>query len=130
MQHQLTLQSGLPFLSEIAVTYRGQSVTIPNILVDTGSGGTLVETDWLIPVGILEEDPLDRWVRVVGIGGAESLREKQVTITVGSTTVTDAAIQIGALDYGYGINGIIGFNLLMALGAVLDCSTLILTIPD
>ena len=112
------------------VTYRGQSVTIPHVLIDTGSGGTVVETDWLLSVGILEADPLDRWVQIVGIGGAESLREKQVTVTVGAMTIPDFPIQIGALDYGYGINAIIGFNLLTALDAVGDCRGLTLTIPD
>lgn len=79
---EILIQEALPFLSEITIHYRDQSATINNVLIDCGSAGTAAETDFLIDIGILEDDPRDQWLSLRGIGGVERVRQKIVDITL------------------------------------------------
>jgi hypothetical protein len=47
-------------------------------------------------------------------------------VTVGELAVSDLAIEITAMDYGFGLDGIIGLNFLMATRAVIDLSRMVL----
>ncbi len=51
---KLTLQGGLPFVSA-TIVHRGQQIHVKNVLVDTGSGGTVFAADDLVEIGILPE---------------------------------------------------------------------------
>ena len=44
---KLDYKYGLPFC-EITIEYKGKSITLDNILLDTGSGGTIFKMEWLI----------------------------------------------------------------------------------
>lgn len=127
---EIIVQENLPFLSEITIHYGGQSTTIHNVLVDCGSAGTAAETDFLIDIGILEDDPRDQWLSLRGIGGIERVRQKVVDITIGGVTIYDFPLQVGALGYGYDINGIVGFDLLVATKAVMDYGNLEVTFAE
>jgi len=127
---EITVQENLPFLNEITIHYGVQSATINNGLIDCGSAGTAAETDLLIDIGILEDDPRDQWLSLRGIGGVERVRQKVVDITVGNITIYDFPLQVGALGYGYDINGIIGFDLLVATKALIDYGNLVVTFSE
>ncbi|MBW2734660.1 MAG: aspartyl protease family protein [Deltaproteobacteria bacterium] len=122
---KLTLIGGLPFIAA-SITYRGQSITLDHILVDTGSAGTVFAADHLVDVDVLPE-PNDPLRRIAGVGGAEYVFEKTVDeLDVGELSVRDFRIEVGALDYGFDINGIIGIDFLMASEAVLDLKSMTL----
>jgi len=115
----ITLQDGLPFVS-IKITQSNQSVTIPNVLLDTGSAGTVFSTDLVAKVGlVLETNDIIRRIR--GVGGSEFVFTKLVDeITLGDLRVENFEIEVGAMAYGFEIGGIIGMDFLINVGAIID----------
>jgi hypothetical protein len=51
---QLTLRDSLPFIT-LRVIHQGRELEITNVLVDTGSGGTLLTADSVAALGIVAE---------------------------------------------------------------------------
>ena len=60
-----------------------------------------------------------------GIGGAEFVFVKRIDrLSVGELQVSDFAIEVGAMDYSFAIDGIIGTDFLLQVGAVIDLARL------
>jgi len=94
------------------------------MLIDTGSGGTVLSADMVEEIDVVPE-PADRFRQIVGVGGAEFVYEKKIdSLSVGALTAVDFTVEVGALDYGFGINGIIGLDFLMATRAIIDLGDL------
>lgn len=109
---------------EATVIANGLSVVLQNVMIDTGSGGTLFNTDQMSVLGISQELS-DRLVFLRGIGGREAVIQKTVEeVRVGDLTVASMRIQMGALDYGFPLDGIIGLDFLTATKAIIDFSSL------
>lgn len=120
---KLRLASGLLFVP-ITLTHAGTRLTLNDVLVDTGSAGTLFAADVVATIGLTME-PTDPILRITGVGGSEFVFAKQVgEVAVGSLVARDVTVEIGALDYGIALDGILGLDTLRALGAVLDLATL------
>lgn len=116
---KLALIGGLPFVAA-TVTFRGKSIDLEHVLLDTGSAGTVFAADHLVEIDVLPE-PDDPLRRIAGVGGAEYVFEKNIDqLSVGELSLRDFRIEVGALDYGFEINGIIGIDFLMASEATLD----------
>jgi hypothetical protein len=116
------IRHGLPFVSVI-LSANGQSLTLTDILIDTGSAATVFQTDVLKPLGITPQ-PADPIRLMVGIGGGtEAVIERPVdTLEIGELRVHPFMVQIGLLDYEIQMNGIVGTDFLLTSGAVLDFS--------
>ena len=109
---------------EATVRANGLSIVLKNVMVDTGSGGTIFNTDRMEVLGITQELS-DRIVFLRGIGGRESVIRKTVDgIQVGDLLVSSMRIQMGALDYGFPLDGILGLDFLVATKAIIDFSSL------
>ena len=109
---------------EATVRANGLSIVLKNVMVDTGSGGTLFNTDQMESLGISQELS-DRIVFLRGIGGRESVIQKQVDeIRVGELVVSPMRIQMGAVDYGFPLDGVLGLDFLVATKAIVDFSSL------
>jgi len=125
---RLTLRDGLLFLSA-TVRYQGKQVTVPNLVVDTGSAATLLSTDAVAPAGIVPE-PDDVLHVVRSIAGAEVVFSRRLDgLQVGKRTVTQFEVEIGGVDPAFDINGILGLDFLLRTGAVLDLGTLTIHFP-
>lgn len=125
---RIRLEDGLPFV-EATVIVGGKKVDLPIALIDTGSAGTLVNADRLLDEGVTAE-PTDRIGSVRGIGGVEYVLRKRVSeVRVGGLPLRDVEVQVGALDYGFVVDAIIGADVLHGLGAVIDLGQLELTGP-
>ncbi len=120
---KLCLQDGLPCVT-LSLSYRGQSLQLENVLVDTGSAGTVLSTDKVLPIGVWYE--MDDVVhRIRGVGGAEFVFSKQVDrLAIEDLEVRDFMIEVGAMDYGLQLDGILGTDFLLQVGAVIDLSNL------
>ena len=68
---QLTLRDDLPFVS-LALTYRGATLTVAQVLIDTGSASTIFAARVVAPIGLLPE-MTDEVYTVRGIGGTEAV---------------------------------------------------------
>ncbi len=116
---QLLLRDSLPFVA-VTVEHNGRMVEIPDVLVDTGSASTLLAADSLVDVGI-EPSADDTLHAIRGVGGVEVVYVRTVDfLKVGESRVADFEIEVGGMDYGFDINGILGMDFLRSAGAVMD----------
>lgn len=114
---------GLPFVSIVA-TVRGKEIRFEDALLDTGSAGTVLLADRLFDAGVRAE-AADRLVRIRGIGGSETVFLRRVErVVMGDLEVTDFVVQVGGLSYGFELDAIVGMDLLLGVGAVIDLARL------
>ena len=120
---QLRLRDSLPFV-RVSITHNGQSIEIPNVLVDTGSGGTIFAADIMSAVGVSPqaEDVLHT---IYGVGGSEVVFTRKLDILkVGDFAMQHFEVEVGGMDYGFDIQGILGMDFLIAAGAQIDLKEL------
>ncbi len=102
--------------------YRGRSLDLDNVLLDTGSASTIFSADRLLDVDVRCE-PTDILNRVRGVGGTEFVFSKTIDgLSLGELKVEDFEIEVGAMDYGFNfeLDGILGMDFLERVGAVID----------
>jgi hypothetical protein len=119
----IQVRDGLPYAT-VTLLYGGRQLDLANVLLDTGSAGTLFAADQVLAVGIQYEadDPVQR---IRGIGGTEFVFVKRIDrLSVGELQVSNFAIEVGAMDYSFAIDGTIGTDFLLQVGAVIDLSRL------
>lgn len=115
----LKIEDGL-LLSSITITHKGQTLHLERVLIDTGAGGTIIATDKAGTIGILPEEH-DTIYRVRGVGGSEFVYFKILDeLSVGSLTVREFETEIGAMNYGFELDGIIGLDFLLKTKAIID----------
>lgn len=122
---KIKIKDRLPFV-EVKLLHGDKQMSLANVLVDTGSGATLISADIALSFG-LQPELEDTIYRVHGVGGSEFVYEKSIDrIEVGEIIMEDFKLQIGAMDYGFEIDGILGVDFLIANDVVLDLGKLIL----
>ena len=106
---RMQIINGLPFVN-LQVTYKQAVTILSKVLVDTGSAGTILSFDKLAEIG-LEIDDRDTVETIRGVGGTELVITKTVDrIQIGDLFVEDFTIEVGGMNYGFDINGIIGMD--------------------
>ena len=120
----ITVDHYVPFV-EVRLFDKGKALVLPQVLLDSGSAGTVFDIDALVNMGI-EAHPDDTIREMVGVGGGiEYVIEKMIdAIEVGDLVVRPFKIQVGALDYRIQMRGILGFDFLQQAGAFVDFKTL------
>ena len=120
---QLTLRHDLAFVTA-TLTYRGATVSVPDLLVDTGAASTVINADLAADAGVFLE-PRDRLRTLRGVGGREYVFVRDVDrLAIGEHGLDGFEVEIGELDYGLEIGGILGMDFLCAAGAVVDLDRL------
>lgn len=115
----LKVLHGLLFC-ELVVKYNGNEIKLENALVDTGSGGTILKAEIVEAIGIVME-PGDSIEVIRGVGGNEFVFIKRIDeISIDGLTVTEFETEIGAMEYGFPIDAIIGLDLLSKLEVKID----------
>lgn len=126
---QLTLKDNLPFV-HLQIAYRGKEIEITDVLVDTGSATTILAADQVARIGIVPE-PADVLFTIRGIGGIEAVFARRVeSLRLGRQELTNVEIEVGGMDYGFEINGILGTDLLLHTGAIINLQDLTLEFAD
>ena len=116
---QLTLKDELPFTT-VKVAYRGAEIEVSNMFVDTGSATTILAADIVAQIGISPESA-DILHTVRGIGGTEVVFTRQVDhLQIDQQSLTQFQIEVGGMDYGFDINGILGMDFLVQAGAIVN----------
>jgi len=65
---------------------------------------------------------------VRGIGGTEPVFERRLArLSVGQMELSDFPVEIAAMQYGFPLDGILGLDFLLAVGAVINLANLELT---
>ncbi len=99
---QLTFRHDLAFVTA-TLAYSGVSIEIPDVLVDTGAASTILR----------------------GVGGHEHVFTRRVDrLAIGDRGLDDFEVEIGEMDYGFQIGGILGMDFLRSAGAVIDLGRL------
>lgn len=93
---------------------------IEKALIDTGSASSVFSVERVLTVG-LQLEPADEIHRIRGVGGTEFVFTKRVDLlSIGDLVVSNFQIEVGAMAYGFEIDGIIGMDFLSQVGAILD----------
>ena len=122
---KLRIQHQLLFVTA-TIQHQGQSLQLEHVLIDTGSAATVFRVDRLLEVGI-EYALTDELWRVRGVGGSEFVFTKKIDqLLAGDLFATDLVIEVGAMDYGFELDGILGLDFLMVNQAVIDLETMTL----
>ena len=104
----------------VSVFHEDQEISLDRVLLDTGSDRSIFSTDEVSQLGIFP-DPKDVLRRVVGVGGVEFVVTKQVEkIALGEIEIPEFVIQMGAMNYGFPIQGLLGLDFLLRSAAVID----------
>lgn len=120
---KLRLQGGLLYVP-VHLGFRGRDLVLKDVILDTGSAGSVVSADAVLPMGLLPEAH-DRLRRIRGVGGVEFVFTKRLDrLTVGELEAKDFEVEVGALDYGFPVQGILGLDFLLQVKAVIDLSEL------
>ncbi|MBC2579061.1 retropepsin-like aspartic protease [Clostridium sp. DJ247] len=123
---KLDLKYGLPFCT-VKLSYNGNCISIDNVLLDTGSGGTVFKMDIVEKIGVTIEDN-DIIETISGVGGSEFVYKKNVdSIILGDLELHNFKIEVGVMDYGFDINGILGMDFLKKVGAVINLNEMKVT---
>jgi len=113
------LQDDLPYVT-VSLVYRNQPIAFDNVLLDTGSAGTIFSADKVLAIG-LQLEPTDFIHRIRGVGGSEFVFTKRVDrIVLDDSSAGNFEVEIGAMNYGFEIDGILGTDFLRQVGAVID----------
>lgn len=124
----MKFQDGLLFTS-IQISFRGKTKIIKNIVIDTGTAETLISPDAVEDIGIFAEleDSVNSFY---GVGGSlHNFFSKNVKqVKLGEDSLEDVKIDFGVIDPNGTINGLLGLDLLIKLGAVIDLKKLSLTL--
>jgi hypothetical protein len=116
---QLIIRDELPFVT-VTIVHRGASVGAVSMLVDSGSASTILSADVAAGIGIVPQLG-DRLRRLRGVGGHEVVFTRRVDrIEAGGSGLDGFELEIGAMEYGFDIGGILGMDFLLGAGAILN----------
>ena len=124
---KIDIQYGLPFV-RLEVKFRGNKVILDKVLLDTGSAGTIFNANVVDEIGVApEENDIVDTIR--GVGGVEYVYVKNFdAILCGDICQEDFQVEIGNMDYGMDIDGILGFDFISASKLVIDSKELLVYI--
>ena len=118
----IEFRDGLLFTS-IQITYNGVSKVIDNMVIDTGCARTLIVSEVVEEINIRVE-PDDELIVCQGIGGTEVSFVKHIDlIKLENIEFKNKDIDFSNIDYE-GINGLVGLDLLIEAGIIIDLDKL------
>ena len=114
-------------LVHVTINYKGQLIDLYNVMLDISSPGTIFNVDCLEEFGVTPECT-DFVYKVEVFNHKQYVYSKQINqITIAKNICVDEFIvECGQLDSDFGIDGIIGFDLLRKAGVVLNLEQLML----
>lgn len=108
--------------TNLTVTFRGNSLRIDNVVVDTGSSHTVIAPDILETIGVSYENG-DTIYEAYGIGGSVPFYTKNIDkIRIDSFTAKDLQIDVGMLPEGH--SALLGLDILKTYKFVVDLDKL------
>lgn len=108
----------------MTIVFRGKSLLFQNVLLDTRSAGTILRADRAAEIGI-EPEPFDITHVIRGIGGTEFVYVKTIeTVRVDDMELYSFRVELGQMDYGYEMDGIMGFNFIQSARMIIDARNL------
>ncbi len=116
---QLILKQNQIFTT-VSVAYQGMTTDISDVLVDTGSATSILAVDAVASISI---EPVleDIFHTIRGVGGTETVFMRHLDyLQVKQCCLPNFEIEIGGMDYGFEINGILGMDFLIRAKAIIN----------
>lgn len=111
----------------LKLTFRGKSKVIDKLVVDTGAAKSFISVDAVESIDITFEDG-DYITTVYGIGGPDNSFQKVVdSVKFGSRSFENYSIDFGVFANDYGINGLVGLDLLKDAAVIIDLKNMKIT---
>ena len=127
---RIHLEKGL-LLTSIEISYKGISKVVENVVIDTGAAETIISPDIVEDIGIMAElnDTVNSFY---GVGGSihNFFSKKVDEINIDDISLMEIKLDFGVIDPKGYINGLLGLDLLIKLGAILDLKMLTLTVNE
>ncbi len=116
---KIRIEDGLPFVT-VSLAYQQRQIQLEQVILDTGSAGTIFRYSQVKPIGI-QQEATDEVHRISGVGGREFVFAKRIDqINLGDVIIKDFEVEIGTMAYGFPIDGILGLDFLSEVGAIID----------
>lgn len=111
----------------LVLTYRGKTKAINNLVIDTGAAKSFISVDAVEEIDIRLENE-DYITTVYGICGPDNSFQKIIgKVKFGTRVFENYKIDFGAFHDDYGINGLIGLDLLKDALVVIDLKNMTIT---
>jgi predicted aspartyl protease len=108
--------------TSLTVTFRGKSLIIDGIIVDTGSSHTVICPDVLEAIGVTYENG-DSIYEAYGIGGSVPFYTKVMDkIQIDTLTIKKFELDVGMLPKEH--NGLLGLDILKSYNFIIDLDKL------
>jgi len=113
---------GQLIMTSIVITFRGKTILINNIIVDTGSSHTVISADVLEEIGVAYENS-DNIYEAYGIGGTVPFYTKVMDeIIIDTFVIKNIEIDIGMLPKDH--KGLLGLDILKKYNFIIDMGKL------
>jgi hypothetical protein len=123
----IVLKYGLPFVA-VTICYRDKVLLLERVLLDTGSAGTIFNADVVDEIDV-QVEPGDFLNKIRGVGGVEVVYSKLFDfVRVGEALLEGFEVEIGEMNYGMQIDGILGFDFIQAANLIIDSKELLITV--
>jgi hypothetical protein len=120
---RLVVESGL-LLTTLEIQHQSKTLLLNRVLVDTGSAGTLLSTERLLEID-LSYSLEDTLLQIRGVGGIETVFSKSIEqIRLGQKIQRNFVAQVGEMNYGFALDGILGLDFMMQTGAIINLQRL------
>lgn len=118
---KIKMNDGLPLVS-VTITYKGRTICIQNVLLDTGCSTTIFDTDEVEEIGLVIDRMNGRPRRMYGVGGESELCYEQIVsnIEINNHLFDSFQLQLGITKETYGFNGIVGVDFMVETGSIID----------
>lgn len=115
------LINGLPVLT-IIIEYQNNTMYLEDVLLDTGCGVSIFDTDMVEDIGLTIDRKSGRAVRMNGIGGKSELCYQQIAnkISIYQITLNNFTLQLGMTKIPYGFSAILGADFCDKAGLIID----------
>ena len=121
---EVKYRGGLLFTS-IGISFHGKSKIIDNVVIDTGAAESIISPDVVEDIGIFagQEDNINSFYAAGG--SLHNYFTKQVQeVSLGRIGLRDVQLDFGVIDPKGNINGLLGLDLLMKIGVIIDLKRL------
>ena len=99
-------------LCSLDITINNDELHLENVLVDTGSATTLINSDYI------NLDGTEIIRNAHGVGGYETILKKRINVfKINGLELKNFEISLGEMDYGIELDCLLGLDVLETLGA-------------
>ena len=126
MSVEIQFKNGLLYTC-IELMHEGKSITVNDVIIDTGAFHTILSPDFLeeLQAGFTDDDVL---IEAYGYGGASNYAERKRidNISCEDIMLNDFKIDFGEIDPDEKVNGLLGLDFFRKAEIVLDIADLIM----